>query len=159
VRPAPATGKPESCAARYIEARLRDVPVLVPLAPVLEVIPVPRLSRVPGAPDWVGGVAHARGKVLCVVDLGLFFGSTPVVRRRRTRLLVVEHGPGLLGFEVDEVLGVERAPEPLPPELGFGRGQWLSRSEEDSAGLAPASGGRLDLDAVRALPELSPPPR
>ena len=65
---------------------------------------MPALTRVPGAKDWVKGVANVRGSLLPVMDLNIFFGYRGRNLRKR-RLLVVKHDGIYSGLIVDEVLG------------------------------------------------------
>lgn len=77
---------------------------ITPWNEVAEIQSLPSLTRVPGAKDWVKGVANVRGTLLPVMDLNIFFGYQ---RRklRKQRLLVVKHDGIYGGLIVDEVLG------------------------------------------------------
>jgi len=77
---------------------------ITPWNEVAEIQSLPALTRVPGAKDWVKGVANVRGTLLPVMDLNIFFGYK---RRnlRKQRLLVVKHDGIYSGLIVDEVLG------------------------------------------------------
>lgn len=80
--------------------------IVAPKEDVLEVIAVPRASRVPNARPWLSGVANVRGKLLTLVDIGKLFGEeSSAGGRRNARVLVLnsEHTP--VGFVVDEVAG------------------------------------------------------
>ena len=61
---------PEAVVVRFGGARYA-----VPMADVAEVIPVPRVTRVPGTPTWLTGVVNWRGRVLAVVDLRPVIGD------------------------------------------------------------------------------------
>ena len=65
---------------------------------------MPNFTRVPGAKEWVKGVANVRGNLLPVMDLGGFIGiRTKGIRKQR--LLVVQHDGIHSGLIVDEILG------------------------------------------------------
>ncbi len=70
-----------------------------------EIIAFPPYTQIPGAKDWLLGVANVRGNLVPVSDLGWFlFGSrTPVTAR--TRLIVSRMQGRMAGLVVDEVFG------------------------------------------------------
>lgn len=111
------------------------------IADVRELLPVPHLTRVPGAPDFVRGVGHVRGEMLPVLDLSVCLGGAPRPLTRFSCLLVLclPAGAELLSFAllVDEVeravsysgtLGPAPAGRAEPADLL--RGVW---SDEDGA--------------------------
>ena len=71
---------------------------------VAEIQSLPSMTRVPGAKDWVKGVANVRGTLLPVMDLNSFFGYRNKSLRKQ-KLLVVRHDGIYSGLIVDEVLG------------------------------------------------------
>jgi twitching motility protein PilI len=77
---------------------------ITPWNEVAEIQSLPALTRVPGAKDWVKGVANVRGTLLPVMDLNIFFGYQSR-KLRKQRLLVVKHDGIYSGLIVDEVLG------------------------------------------------------
>lgn len=70
-----------------------------------EILPFPQATPVPGAKDWLLGMANVRGNLVTVVDPGWFlYGSrTPVTAR--TRLILTRLQGRHLGLMVDEVFG------------------------------------------------------
>ncbi|MGH8445266.1 MAG: chemotaxis protein CheW, partial [Solimonas sp.] len=46
---------------------------VAPREDVREVIAPPRVTRVPNAQAWVGGLANVRGELLAIIDLPRFF--------------------------------------------------------------------------------------
>lgn len=77
---------------------------ITPWSEVAEIQSLPSLTRVPGAKEWVKGVANVRGTLLPVMDLNIFFGFRSRNLRKR-RLLVVKHDGIYSGLIVDEVIG------------------------------------------------------
>jgi twitching motility protein PilI len=74
-----------------------------------EVLPYPgQLTRVPGAKNWVKGLANVRGDLLPIIDLRGYLGSGATPLTRNTRVLVVNHRDVPAGLMVDEVLGFRR---------------------------------------------------
>lgn len=90
---------------------------------VREVLVCPSLTRVPGARDWLRGVANLRGTLLPVTDLRQLLEGTPTsLKRRSTRVVVLRHPEIPAGFLVEEVLGFrqfvrEQMTEDLPDTL------------------------------------------
>jgi twitching motility protein PilI len=77
-----------------------------------EVLGVPgSVTRVPGAKQWIKGLANVRGQLLPVVDLRQFLGSGMTPISRNTRVIVVNHREIPAGLIVDEVLGFRRFAE------------------------------------------------
>jgi len=77
------------------------------MADVSEVMHCPKLARVPGAKDWLMGVANLRGALLPVVNLQGFLRGEPASFDRESRILVVEQDEILAGLAVEEVFGVK----------------------------------------------------
>jgi len=80
---------------------------------------MPDLTRVPGLPRWLPGVANVRGQVLAVVDLRPLLGLPQDSSAGRPRLLRVDAEGVEVGLRVDAVDGVADVDlgqsEPLPP--------------------------------------------
>jgi twitching motility protein PilI len=77
-----------------------------------EVLGLPAgITRVPGAKNWVKGIANVRGQLLPMVDLRQFLGSGLTAPSRNTRVVVVNHREIPAGLLVDEVLGFRRFAE------------------------------------------------
>lgn len=76
---------------------------------IREVMMMPSgITRVPGAKDWVAGLANLRGQLLMVVDLRTFLGAGSSKGIRTARVLVADHAGSNVGFIVDEVFGFRR---------------------------------------------------
>ena len=79
---------------------------------IREVMILPaKLTRVPGARDWVAGLANLRGQLLTVIDLRLFLGSGTSKGIRTARVLVVDSPDMPVGIIVDEIYGFRRFSE------------------------------------------------
>lgn len=70
-------------------------------------IPTP-LTRVPGAKNWILGLANVRGQLLPIIDLRAYLGGGTTPSSRNTRVIVVNHRDIPAGLLVDEVLGFRR---------------------------------------------------
>ena len=76
---------------------------------VREVMMMPAsLTRVPGAKEWVAGLANLRGQILTVIDLRTFLGAGSSKGLRNARVLVVDNPESPVGIIVDEVFGFRR---------------------------------------------------
>ncbi|WP_420467801.1 chemotaxis protein CheW [Panacagrimonas sp.] len=85
--------------------RLGERWLVAPKDDVREVIPPPRLTRVPNARPWLAGVANVRGSLLTVVDSGRLLGDEASGDKRTARVLVLNSERLPAGFLVDEVAG------------------------------------------------------
>lgn len=98
--------------------RLGDLRLVAPLDHVVEILTYPGMSKVPGAKDWVRGIANVRGNLLPIMDLHGYLKGEGVVPSRRSRVLVVNHKGVFSGLIVDEVLGLKHfMPEQRTDEL------------------------------------------
>jgi twitching motility protein PilI len=79
---------------------------------VREVLMLPEsITRVPGAKQWMLGIANLRGHLLPLVDLKMYLGSGRTSFRRGTRVISVNHREVPAGLVVDEVHGFRRFTE------------------------------------------------
>jgi purine-binding chemotaxis protein CheW len=78
----------------------------VPIQFVREIIGPRPFTRLPGCGAEVCGLIGLRGRVVTVFDFAAALGLAPIARDGEHRLLLVEHGTRLVGFAVEEVLGV-----------------------------------------------------
>jgi twitching motility protein PilI len=72
---------------------------------VVEILPMPPLTHVPGAQPWMLGVANIRGALLPVVDLKQFLDGERTVLHERQRVLVVRQPGGDVAVTIDELYG------------------------------------------------------
>jgi len=78
---------------------------------IREVINTLPATRVPGARNWVRGLANLRSQLLPIIDLSVFLGGQEHQHNPQERLLVVNHDKIPAGFIVDEVIGFRRFTE------------------------------------------------
>ena len=72
--------------------RLGDLNLVTPLDHVLEVLPYPDVTPMPGTRSWLKGLANIRGNLLTIVDLSEFFGKPAVTKEIRSRILIMNTG-------------------------------------------------------------------
>lgn len=93
----------EAEAARYIQRRgfyIGDLRLLVRLDATSEVLEIPPLFRLPGAPAGIKGLANRHGRVVPVMDLSVLFGLTQD-RATSGWLLVCGRGDEAVGLIID----------------------------------------------------------
>lgn len=72
---------------------------------VLEILPLPPVSPVPGAQPWMLGVANVRGNLLPIVDLKQFLEGERTVLHENQRVLLVRQPGGDVAVLIDELFG------------------------------------------------------
>lgn len=122
---------------------------------VAEVGRLPAVTRVPGAPTWLAGVANWRGRLLPVLDLHILLGAESGPMGGSARLVVLTADAISVGIVVDAVEGtgaLDGAIEEFPAALADEGSSLLS-------GQVPAEDGPiavLDIRAVLRLREQLP---
>jgi len=138
-----------------VVVRLGSGRFAVSLSSVEEVGRVPAVTRVPGTPGWVAGVANWRGRILPILDLRSLLGATEAPLAADARLLVLSADGVSVGFLVEAVEGtavVAASAEPFPATLSGSAAGLL-------AGQLPHPDGPvavLDVDAVLRMRESLP---
>lgn len=139
-----------------VMVRLGGCRYTVAMDAVAEVGRPPALTRVPGLPGWVAGVANWRGRVLAVLDVRPLLDGAATALDRRGRLVVLRHDGVVVGLLTEAVEGTRRLePEdiaPTPPRLAERTGGLLSGQLTDADGPC----GVLDLAAVLRLADALP---
>jgi len=95
----------EADSARYIQRRgfcTGDLRLLVPLDATSEVLEMPPLFRLPGAPIGIKGLANRHGRVVPVMDLSILF-EMPRDRAASPWLLVCGRGDEAVGLVIDSL--------------------------------------------------------
>jgi twitching motility protein PilI len=72
---------------------------------VVEILSMPQITHVPGAQQWMLGVANVRGTLLPVVDLKQFLEGERTVIHEAQRILVVRQTGGNVAVLIDELYG------------------------------------------------------
>ena len=85
---------------------------LIPMIEVSEVIPIPKLARVPLTQPWFLGLANVRGNLYGITDLGVYLGGNPMPFNLKSRILLVSPGNKIYGaFVVNSMLGIRNLSE------------------------------------------------
>jgi purine-binding chemotaxis protein CheW len=137
--------------AEIVIVRLGGCRYALPMPAVAEVGRPPSLTRVPGVPAWVAGVANWRGRVLAVLDLRPMLSAEPAALDRRARLVVLTRNGVTTGLLTEGVEGTSDVdPETVEPSLAHlpaQTGGLISGQITDARGPV----GVLDLEAVFGL--------
>ncbi|MFT4248267.1 MAG: chemotaxis protein CheW [Pseudomonas sp.] len=91
---------------------------------VVEIVPMPPLTPVPGAQPWLLGVGNLRGNLFPVVDLKRFMEGRRTVLHERQRVLIMRQSGGDVALTIDELYGQRsfaQAQAIAPGELAQGR--------------------------------------
>lgn len=112
--------------------------VVTALEGIGEVLPCPRLTRVPGTRQWVLGVVAIRGAIVTVMDVSAYLFGTPTPVEDPARILLVEQDGIAAGLLLPAVLGMrhfdeqewsEEPPEAPAEVSGYLRGSFQRGSE------------------------------
>ncbi len=146
----------QSEVTEVVVVRLGGSRYALPMESVAEVGRPPGLTRVPGVPSWLAGVANWRGRVLAVLDLRPLLAAPTGAFDRRARLIVLHRGGvsvGLLteGVEGTHMLELEQL-EPALAHLPDSASELLLGQTTDAGGPC----GVLDLDALYRLTDALP---
>jgi chemotaxis signal transduction protein len=144
--PAPAPVASLDHSQEAIVVRLGSSTYAFELAAVAEVGRVPSVTRVPGLPAWLAGVANWRGRILPVLDLRALLGVDAGGARPSGRLLVLTDGVIVVGMLVDAVDGTTALADVSP----FPAGSVTSGSSLLS-GQLPREDGPIALVDVGAV--------
>ena len=79
------------------------------MSSVAEVVAVPAVTRIPGAPEWLAGVVNWRGRVLPVIDPRSLLGADRNSLPTSARLLVLSEDGVEAGFLAEAVAGLLEA--------------------------------------------------
>lgn len=142
------TPETESVHLQYLTVRLRDEWYALRVDYLVEILPAPRITRVPSVPEHILGVMNFRGEVLSVIDLKRFFALPQGEPAPDRIVIVVEHGEVRTGLLVDGVGDlVALSPDDLTEEpLVAGRAQRASFE-----GVARFKGGLVSLINLEGL--------
>jgi purine-binding chemotaxis protein CheW len=112
--------------AQFITFKLGDEVFAINVAQVREVLELPLITKVPGAPDYMRGVINVRGKATPVVDLRLKFGLPRTDETVNSRIVVMElelDGEttvvGGIADSVQEVIELEPGQIAPPPSIAM----------------------------------------
>lgn len=143
----------------YVVLRLGGARYAVGMSAIAEVGRLPKLTRVPGTPVWLAGVANWRGRILAVLDVRPLLGAASTPTGSLGRLVVLSSHGITVGLLTEGVQGVVDCPseriEPPPMTLDSDATALLQGQFTEPAGPIAV----LDPTAVLSLRLRLPGPR
>ena len=88
---------------QYLTFRLNEEWYGLSVYQLVEVLPTPKITRVPSVPNHILGVMNFRGEVLSAIDLKKFLGLPQSDATTDPAIVVVEQGERQTGLLVDEI--------------------------------------------------------
>jgi purine-binding chemotaxis protein CheW len=80
----------------------------IPYADIEDIRQVSSITKVPMTPAYVSGVCYWHGKILPVIDLGLYFGITARTAQEQTKYqATISDGKLMMSLEFSDVIGVD----------------------------------------------------
>lgn len=81
----------------------------VNVAKVREIIQIPKLTELPGSPEYIEGIFDLRGVVIPVVNLAKWMSiEVPEEYKKKERIIIAEFNGILIGFIVNEAKRIRR---------------------------------------------------
>lgn len=91
---------------QWVTFRLGDEMYGINVMQVQEVLRLPEIAPVPGAPGYVIGIINLRGNVVTVIDLRNRFGLPSTEPDDASRIVIIEAEDQVIGILVDSVAEV-----------------------------------------------------
>jgi purine-binding chemotaxis protein CheW len=109
----------------YLTFKLGDELFAANVTKVIEILEIPKITRVPRSPEFMRGVVNLRGNVLSVIDSRIKFGLPPTEDTINTCIIVmtieIENQDitlGIIADAVKEVVEIDQQSIQSPPEMG-----------------------------------------
>ena len=125
---------------------------------VVEIMPMPQVTPVPGAQPWMLGVANIRGNLLPIVDLKQFLEGERTVLHEGQRVLIVRQPGGDVAVTIDELYGQrsfndeQQIPVDVLSESALAEGRY-SHFVDRAYRLAEDAWGIFSLERLARTPE------
>ena len=117
---------------RGVGYRIGDRRLVSDFREVVEIVPMPPVTPVPGAQPWLLGIGNLRGNLFPVVDLKQFLEGERTVLHEGQRVLVMRQAGGDVALTIDELYGQRSFHESQrvePGDLADGRyGHFIDRA-------------------------------
>ena len=150
-------GRPELNEApghwRGVGFRLGQHRLVTSFEEIVEILPLPPVTPVPGAQPWMLGVANVRGSLLPVVDLKQFLEGERTLVHEGQRVLVVRQTGGNVAVIIDELFGQRTFNDSHRAELdGENEGRY-GQLVNQVYRLADTSWGVFSMQTLTRTPE------
>jgi purine-binding chemotaxis protein CheW len=117
---APVPVPPEQATVLYVIFKVGGAEYALAASSIVQMESFSGATPVPGAPPFVIGIVHVRGRIVPLVDLRVRFGLVPSPPVLENRIVVGVHGERVVGLLVDsgrEVLKLAPSQFHAPPAL------------------------------------------
>lgn len=125
---------------------------------VVEILPLPQVTPVPGSQPWMLGLANVRGNLLPVADLKQFLEGERTVLHEAQRMLLVRQDGGDVAVLIDELFGqrsfvpAQRLDDPVLVASGIPAGRY-SHFIDQGFRLDGHDWGVFSLERLTRTPE------
>ena len=102
---------------QWVQFNLGEEEYAVLATRVQEIVRGTLITPIPNMPQFVRGICNLRGKIVPVLDLKERFGIKGSTDAAKSRIIVAQLGPQLVGFNVDLVMGVFYIPPSVVEEI------------------------------------------
>jgi purine-binding chemotaxis protein CheW len=109
----------------YLTFKLGDELFAASVSKVIEILEIPKITKVPRSPEFMRGVVNLRGNVLSVIDSRIKFGLPSVEDTVSTCIIVMniqienqEITLGIIADAVKEVVEIDKTSIQAVPEIG-----------------------------------------
>lgn len=95
----------------------------VPIADVVQIVGIQKITAIPEFPEYAKGVINLRGEIIPVIDVRLRFHKQEAAYDERTCVIVTNIGGEGIGFivdAVDAVINIDDEAISQPPQLARG---------------------------------------
>ncbi len=127
----------------FLEFAVADERYGIETAYIREVATVTALTRIPGTPAFIGGIATLRGQILSVLDIGRLFDLPDRGEAAPEKLVVLDGADIPVGILAVAILGVRAVPwsdvETSLPTLAGGRAPYLRGVDRSGVAILDAS--------------------
>lgn len=96
---------------QFVSFLLGSEEYCVDIFEVQEIINLPTIKQIPGAPSFVDGIINLRGKIVPIIDFRKRLNLNVTEFTRHTRVVIVQVNNRVIGFIVDMVSGVFKIDE------------------------------------------------
>lgn len=108
---------------KFMEFSLMHEHFAIPLLKVREVISIPEVTPIPGAPAYFEGIMNLRGQIISVIDLRKKLSMPSSEKAEESAVIILDYDYFLIGIVVDSVNKVlsvteEELTEPSIKEKG-----------------------------------------
>ena len=93
----------------------------IPIADVVQIIGMQKITEIPEFPEYVKGIIHLRGEIIPVIDVRIRLYKPVIEYSDRTCIIVTDVRGSYFGFVVEQVDEVAEIPDELitqPPRMG-----------------------------------------